>query len=83
MKVDSKLADGIESGAYLLTAEYLPRAGVDSSVVRAAVDALDGKLAAVNAADNPFGVGMSSLAAALAMADAGVEPVYQIATRDR
>lgn len=83
MKVDGELANGIESGGYLLTAEYLPRAAVDSSVVRAAVDLLDGKLTAVNAADNRFGVGMSSLAAALAMADAGVEPIYQIVTRDR
>jgi methylenetetrahydrofolate reductase (NADPH) len=47
------------------------------------VGSFNGKLGAVNAADNPFGVGMSSLAAALAMADAGVEPIYQVVTRDR
>jgi methylenetetrahydrofolate reductase (NADPH) len=83
MKNNSKLAKGIESGEFIITAEYLPPASVDGSVVKAAVDFFDGKLTAVNAADNPFGVGMSSLAASLTMANAGVEPVYQIVTRDR
>ncbi len=83
MKVDGKLAKALEGGDLLITAEYLPQAGIDGAAVKAAVGSLSGKLAAVNAADNPFGIGMSSLAAALAMADAGVEPIYQIVTRDR
>jgi methylenetetrahydrofolate reductase (NADPH) len=83
MKNNCKLANAIESEEFIITAEYLPQASVDGSEVKAAVGSFDGKLTAVNAADNPFGVGMSSLAAALKMADAGIEPVYQIVTRDR
>jgi methylenetetrahydrofolate reductase (NADPH) len=83
MKNNGKLANGIEGGKFLLTAEYLPQASMDGSVVKAAVDLLVGKLTAINASDNPFGVGMSSLAASLAIANAGVEPIYQIVTRDR
>jgi methylenetetrahydrofolate reductase (NADPH) len=83
MKNDGKLASEIKNGKFLLTAEYLPQASVGVSAVKSAVDLLKGKLAAINAADNPFGVGMSSLAAALAMAGAGAEPIYQIVTRDR
>jgi methylenetetrahydrofolate reductase (NADPH) len=40
-------------------------------------------LVAVNVADNPHGPILSSLAGALMLAKAGVEPVYQIVTRDR
>lgn len=83
MKNNGKLASGIEGGKFLLTAEYLPQASVDGSAIKAAVGLLAGKLTAINASDNPFGVGMSSLAAALAMVSAGVEPIYQIVTRDR
>lgn len=83
MKNNGKLANGIKSGKFIITAEYLPPAGVDGSAVKTAVGFFDGKLTAVNAEDNPFGVGMSSLAAALKMADEGIEPVYQIVTRDR
>lgn len=83
MKVDGRLAKAIEGSDPLVTAEYLPQASVDSVVVKAAVGSFNGKVVAVNAADNPFGVGMSSLAATLTMADAGVEPVYEIVTRDR
>lgn len=83
MKVDGKLAQGIEGGGFILTAEFLPRTSADRSAVKSAGDALDGKLLAVNAADNPFGIGMSSLAASVLMEDSGIEPIYQIVTRDR
>ena len=83
MKVDSKLAKAIKSGDFILTAEYLPVAGTDSSVIEPAASSLGGSVLAVNVADNHFGVAMSSLAASVAMLKAGVEPVYQIVTRDR
>ncbi len=83
MKVDGRFAKAIEGSDPLVTAEYLPQASVDGAAVKTAVGSLNGKVVAVNAADNPFGVGMSSLAATLTMADAGVEPVYEIVTRDR
>ena len=83
MKVDSKLAKAIESGDFILTAEYLPVAGTDSSVIESVVSALGGSALAVNVADNHYRVAMSSLAASVAVLKTGVEPVYQIVTRDR
>ena len=83
MKVDSKLAKAIDSGDFILTAEYLPVAGTDSSVIESAANVLNGSVIATNVADNHFRVGMSSLAASVAMLKCSVEPVYQIVTRDR
>ena len=83
MKINSKLAKAIESGDFILTAEYLPVAGTDSSVIDSAACALGDSVLAVNVADNHYRVAMSSLAASVAMLKAGVEPVYQIVTRDR
>jgi methylenetetrahydrofolate reductase (NADPH) len=37
----------------------------------------------VNVADNHYGVAMSSLAASVILSRAGIEPVYQVVTRDR
>ena len=83
MKVDSKLANAIESGDFILTAEYLPVAGTNSSLIDSAASALGDRVLAVNVADNHYRVAMSSLAASVAMLKSGVEPVYQIVTRDR
>lgn len=83
MKVDGKLAKAIESGDFILTAEYLPVAGTDSSVIESAARVLGDRALAVNVADNHYRVAMSSLAASAAFMKAGVEPVYQIVTRDR
>jgi len=83
MKPDSRLANKIESGDFIVTAEYLPRAGTDASVIEACASALSKGPVAVNVADNHYGVAMSSLAASVALSRSGVEPVYQIVTRDR
>ncbi len=83
MKPDSRLTKKIESGEFIITAEYLPRAGTDASVIDAYASALSNGPAAVNVADNHFGVAMSSLAASVALSRAGIEPVCQIVTRDR
>jgi len=83
MKVDSKLANAIENGDFILTAEYLPGAGTDSSVIESAASVLGKSALAVNVADNHYRVAISSLAASVAILKAGVEPVYQIVTRDR
>ena len=83
MKPDSRLANKIESGDFIVTAEYLPRAGTDASVIEACASALSNGPVAVNVADNHYGVAMSSLAASVALSRSGVEPVYQIVTRDR
>jgi methylenetetrahydrofolate reductase (NADH) len=52
-------------------------------VDEATVKALDGRIRAVNVADNPYGIIASSLASSVALGRSGVEPVYQIVTRDR
>jgi methylenetetrahydrofolate reductase (NADPH) len=81
MKPDSKLAGKLAGHDFIITAEYLPPAGTE--VQTAGVKAFGDKVTAVNAADNHYGVALSSLAAAVALSKAGVEPVYQIVTRDR
>ncbi len=83
MPPDSKLASKIEHGDFILTAEYLPRTCTVGSKIEAVIHALGDGPVAVNAADNPCGVGMSSLASCVALNKTGIEPVYQIVTRDR
>ena len=83
MKPDSKLARTIESGDFIVTAEYLPRTGTDASNIVSSAKILSKGPVAVNVADNHFGVAMSSLAASVGLNSLGVEPVYQIVTRDR
>ncbi|OPX98667.1 MAG: Bifunctional homocysteine S-methyltransferase/5,10-methylenetetrahydrofolate reductase [Syntrophorhabdus sp. PtaB.Bin006] len=80
MKPDSKLAVTMGGKEFIFTAEYLPVAGTEVTI--------DPKLfgsnvIAVNVADNHHGVSMSSLAASLALSRGGIEPVFQIITRDR
>ena len=82
MKHDSNLAKKIEAGDFVVTAEFLPQASADSSSPDTAISSM-GSLTAVNVADNPHGPVMSSLAGAVILKNAGVEPVYQIITRDR
>jgi len=83
MKHESQLAGKIAAGDFVVTAEYLPRASTDSSSVDKAVDFFNNGLTAVNVADNPDGPVMSSLAGSVALSRSGVEPVFQIVTRDR
>jgi len=83
MTPDSKLARKIENGDFILTAEYLPRTFTDDSKIEAVIHSLGDGPVAVNAGDNPCGVVMSSLASCIALSKAGIEPVYQIVTRDR
>ncbi|MFA5066152.1 MAG: methylenetetrahydrofolate reductase [Dehalococcoidia bacterium] len=83
MKPDSRLAAKIEGTDFILTAEYLPRPGADARAVEEGAAALRDGPVAVNVADNHFGVAMSSLAASITLLRAGIEPVYQVVTRDR
>ncbi len=83
MKADSRLAEKIEGGDFIITAEYLPRPGADAGMVEKSAAALRQGVVAVNVADNHYGVAMSSLAASLILLKAGIEPIYQIVTRDR
>jgi methylenetetrahydrofolate reductase (NADPH) len=83
MKPDSRLANKLDGKDFIITAEYLPLAGTDASFVEVCTKAFSNRLAAVNVADNHYGVAMSSLAASVALNRAGIEPVYQVVTRDR
>ena len=83
MKPDSRLAGKLNGKDFIITAEYLPLAGTDASFVEACVNYFNSRLTAVNVADNHYGVAMSSLAASVALNRAGIEPVYQLVTRDR
>ena len=80
MKPDSKLAVKISGQEFIYTAEYLPVAGTEITID---LKTFGSGVSAVNVADNHYGVSMSSLAASLALSQAGIEPVLQIITRDR
>lgn len=82
MKHNSNLAKKIGAGDFVVTAEFLPQASADSSSAGTAISSMS-DLTAVNVADNPHGPVMSSLAGAVILRNAGIEPVYQIITRDR
>jgi methylenetetrahydrofolate reductase (NADPH) len=83
MKYESKLGKKIDAGDFIVTAEILPLASANMSEIEAAAGSLKKGLAAVNIADNPHGPILSSLAGSVAIGQAGMEPVYQIVTRDR
>ena len=83
MKHDSRLAKKIAAGDFIVTAELLPQASTAIPEIEASISSLGNGIAAVNVADNPHGPVLSSLAGSLLLVKAGMEPVYQIVTRDR
>ncbi len=83
MRSNSLLARKIEGTDFIVTAEFLPRAGAGTGIIEDCAVALRDGPVAVNVADNHYGVAMSSLAASVALIRAGIEPVYQVVTRDR
>jgi methylenetetrahydrofolate reductase (NADPH) len=80
MKPDSKLAVQISGKEFIFTAEYLPLAGTEVAIEP---KLFGSGVTAINVADNHYGVSMSSLAASFALSQTGIEPVFQIVTRDR
>ena len=83
MQSDSKLANKIETGEFIVTVEYLPRPETNASVIESYVNAFSNGPIAVNVSDNHYGIAMSSLIASVTLSQSGIEPVYQIVTRDR
>ncbi len=79
----SKLETMITAGNFIITAEFLPLPGADSKAAETASGFLKDRPAAVNVADNPHGPILSSLAGSVILEKSGIEPVYQIVTRDR
>lgn len=80
---ESTLAQAIEKRDFIITAEVLPRASGELIEIEKAIGSLKDGVTAVNVADNPHGPVMSSLAGAVAVKRAGLEPIYQLITRDR
>lgn len=77
------LASKLENGAFLVTAELLPKAGANKALLEKTATAMGKAVTAVNVSDNPFGTVTSSLAACSVLKDAGVEPIFQLICRDR
>jgi len=70
----------IEKGEFIVTAEYLPKSGTSISILETLKNC---GTQIINVSDNPDGPVMSSLAASVLLHNSGVEPVFQIVTRDR
>jgi methylenetetrahydrofolate reductase (NADH) len=83
MDSKKKFYDQIKDGDFLVTAEYLPAAEAEGTAIKAAMRALSQVPSAINVSDNPFGVAMCSLAASTILVREGIEPIYQVVTRDR
>ena len=76
----SNLETKIIEGDFIVTAEYLPKIG--TSIAPLEILKNSGAVA-INVADNPYGPVMSSLSASVRLNQEGIEPVFQIVTRDR
>ena len=83
MKLDGRLASQIAGKGFIVTVEYQPQAGTNTAPIERFAGAIGDVPAAVNVADNHYGVAMSSLGASLALMRYGKEPVLQMVTRDR
>jgi len=83
MQQESNLGNKIKNREFIITAELLPLVSSEKhSIEKMAVFFKNG-LTAVNVADNPHGPVLSSLAGSVILSNNGIEPVYQIVTRDR
>ena len=79
-----RLQQALEVGSFAITAEVMPPRGGDVSRTLAHARLLKGLVHAVNVTDGSRAVmRMSSLAVCRLLLDAGVEPVWQLACRDR
>lgn len=83
MNVDSNLAKKLIDGGFIVTVEFQPKAVSVSSTIESTIKSMGSKFTAVNIADNCHAIGTSSIAASVAALKAGLEPVYQVVTRDR
>jgi methylenetetrahydrofolate reductase (NADPH) len=73
-----------QSGQFLITAEVMPPKGGDPSHMLKMARKLEGRVHAVNITDGSRAVmRMASLASAVLLHQAGIEPICQMACRDR
>lgn len=82
--IPSRLRSAISADQFLITAEVMPPKGGDPSHMIAMAQQLQGRVHGVNITDGSRAVmRMSSLAAAVLLQQAGIEPICQMACRDR
>ena len=80
----SRLQRAVEAKQFLLTAEVMPPKGGSPKHMLEMAEKLRERVHAINVTDGSRAVlRMASLAAAVCLHQAGVEPVYQVACRDR
>lgn len=80
----SRLRDLLESGNFVVTAEIGPPKGTDRESIEKKCAQIRGFVDAVNITDNQTAVvRLSSFASCLIVRDMGLEPVMQLACRDR
>ncbi len=76
--------DAVQKGEFLITAEVMPPKGGDPSHMIAMARLLKERVHCVNITDGSRAVlRMSSLAASVILLREGIEPIYQLACRDR
>ncbi|MEN9224642.1 MAG: methylenetetrahydrofolate reductase [Thermostichus sp. HHBFW_bins_43] len=82
--LSSPFAQAIQQGEFLLTAEVTPPKGADTGSMLKLAQGLKGRVHAVNITDSNRAMArMSPLAASVLLKQAGVEPIFQLACRDR
>ncbi|MEM1172264.1 MAG: methylenetetrahydrofolate reductase [Cyanobacteria bacterium P01_H01_bin.35] len=80
----NKFRNAVKSGEFLITAEVAPPKGADPTDMIKMAECLKGRVHAVNITDGSRAVlRMSSLAASMILKNHGIEPIYQLACRDR
>lgn len=84
MEPQSRFAQAIQAKEFLITAEVAPPKGADVTHMVQMAQLLRHRVHAVNVTDGSRAVmRMSSLAASVVLLQHGIEPVYQVACRDR
>lgn len=80
----SRLQHAIQRGEFLVTAEVCPPKGSDPQQMMVNANFLKERVHGINITDGSRAVmRMSSLVAAILLKQAGLEPIYQVACRDR
>jgi methylenetetrahydrofolate reductase (NADPH) len=83
-RAPSQFRSAVQAGKFLVTAEVCPPKGCDPSQMLNMANLLKGRVHAVNITDGSRAVmRMSSLASAVILQRHGIEPICQVACRDR
>src|SRR4030042_1878522 len=84
MNIESKLKKVLDKGDFAVTAECGPPKGADPDVVKSKGKILNGYVDSINVTDNQTAVvRLCSLAAGALLKAEGLDPVFQVVTRDR